>query len=74
VTKDSLRPITDVLTQLPHVEVDAASAVAARQGKRLELDVPDGRVLLVGPEGAVGVFSCERGAVRAETVVGQAND
>ncbi|MEX2393848.1 MAG: tRNA pseudouridine(55) synthase TruB [Actinomycetota bacterium] len=74
VVPECLVPITDVLSHLPRVDIDAETTLAARQGKRLTLDAPAGEVLLVGPDGAVGVFTSTDGSVRAETVVGQAND
>lgn len=67
----ALRGVEDVLAHLPRVEVDADGARRAASGQRLPVDAPPGEVLVVGPEGAVGVFAPEAGALRALTVLGR---
>jgi len=65
-----LRPVEDVLTHLVRLDVDAASAAAGRDGKNDASQLPDGDVLVVGPQGAVGVFEGAGGVLKPRTVVG----
>lgn len=68
----AVRPVDGVLSELPRVEVDAADAVRARNGGALRREAPDGEVLVVGPQGAVGVFAASDGILRPVTVIGAA--
>jgi tRNA pseudouridine55 synthase len=63
-------PIERALAHLPRLDVDAEAAVLARNGRTIERDVSDGETLVVGPDGAVGVFDARAGALRPVTVVG----
>ncbi len=63
-------PIDRALAHLERFEVDADGAFAARNGRTLEGDVPDGEVLVVGPDGAVAVYEARGGVLRPATVVG----
>ena len=66
----AVMPIEDALSHLPRVDVDAERAVLARNGRSIESDVADGETLVVGPDGAVGVFEARGGVLRPVTVVG----
>lgn len=66
-----IRPVEAVLTHLPRVDIDAPTAERARAGQRIELDVGGDEILLVAPDGAVGVFSSGDGFLRPVTVLGR---
>lgn len=66
-----IRPVEDVLAHLPRVDVDPEDAAAARNGRTIASTV-EGETLVVGPEGAVGVFEGREGILRPVTVLGGA--
>lgn len=68
-----VRPVEDVLTHLPRVDVDDATAVDAGHGKQIAVPAADGACLVVGPNGAVGVFEARDGILRPSTVIGTAS-
>lgn len=67
----NIRLVEDVLTHLARVDVDEATATRARSGQRIEAGSASGEVLVVGPDGAVGVFGADDGTLRALTVLGR---
>ncbi len=67
----AIRPVEDVLTHLPRLDVDADTALRARAGQRIELAAAEGQVLMVAPDGAVGVFASADGFLRPVTVLGR---
>lgn len=71
VDESAVRPVEDVLTHLPRVDVDEDTAVRARNGQRVEADASGDRVLVVAADGAVGVFRAEDGVLRPVTVLGR---
>lgn len=71
VDASKLASVEDVLTHLPRADVDASTAERAGMGQRVEADVPAGEVLVVGPDGAVGVFDAADGILRPVTVLGR---
>lgn len=62
-------PVERGLAHLERVEVDAETARRAGHGQRVEGRTAEGEVLVVGPEGAVGVFEGEDGMLRPVTVL-----
>lgn len=68
---DALRPVEDVLSHLPRAEVSADDARRASSGQRLDAGAAEGPVLVVGPDGAVGVFEAEGGTLKPQTVLGR---
>lgn len=65
-----LRPVEATLTDIPHVELDLDTARRARHGQRIAgTPAPEGEVLVVGPDGPVGVFECRSGVLRPVTVL-----
>ncbi|MEX0875617.1 MAG: tRNA pseudouridine(55) synthase TruB [Actinomycetota bacterium] len=74
VTPACIRPVEDVLRHLPRIDVDADTASAARNGRSIEAQASNGEVLVVGPDGAVGVFEASDGILRPTTVLGKASD
>jgi tRNA pseudouridine55 synthase len=74
VTPACIRPVEDVLRHLPRIDVDSDTASAARNGRSIEAQAPNGEVLVVGPDGAVGVFEASDGILRPTTVLGKASD
>ncbi len=69
VDPSCVRPIEDVLTHMPRVDVDADTEGRARNGRPFEKEAPDGEALIVGPGGAIGVFEARGGTFRPVTVV-----
>ena len=67
---DAVRRTEDVLAHMQRVDVDQATAVLARNGRTFEASAADGEVLVVGPNGAVGVFEATNGTLRPITVIG----
>lgn len=67
---EALLPVERGLAHLKRVEVDAEAARRAGHGQRLETtDGATGEVLLVGPDGAVGIFEAEGGMLRPVVVL-----
>ena len=71
VDPSKVAAVEAVLTHLPRADVDAPTAERAAMGQRIEAEAPPGEVLLVGPEGAVGVFEADDGILRPVTVLGR---
>jgi tRNA pseudouridine55 synthase len=71
IEPSSLRGVEDVLTHMPRVDVDAEAAARASNGRPIESDVASGEALVVGPDGAVGVFAAAEGMLRPVTVLGR---
>jgi tRNA pseudouridine55 synthase len=67
-----IRSVEDVLAHLPRVDVDLEAAAAARNGRTIASTV-EGEALVVGPQGAVGVFEGREGTLRPVTVLGGAS-
>ncbi len=65
----TIHPVEEILTAMPRVDVDEDVVRLARNGRTLEIDAPDGEVLVVGPNGAVGVFTSADGKLRPSTVL-----
>jgi tRNA pseudouridine55 synthase len=65
-----IQSVQDVISHLPRLDVDATTARRLRDGQRISVDAEPGEVLVVGPEGPVGVFASCDGSLRAETVLG----
>jgi tRNA pseudouridine55 synthase len=63
-------PIDVALAHLPRLDVDAPTAALARNGRAIDGEVADGETLVVGPDGAVGVFDARGGVLKPVTVVG----
>jgi hypothetical protein len=63
--------VEDVLTHLPRVDVGAEAADSARTGRSIDTERAPGDVLVVGPDGAVGVFASGEGVLRPVTVLGR---
>lgn len=70
ISAEALIEVDRALAHLPTVELDADGATRAGHGQRIERSGPDGEVLVLGPEGAVGVFESRDGILRAVTVLG----
>lgn len=66
----SLRPVDEVLSHLPRVEVDAETEKLARDGRPIADAQTGGESLVVGPSGVVGVFAPRDGMLRPVTVLG----
>lgn len=66
-----VRRVEDVLAHLPHIDVDESTATRARSGQRIEARSASGEVLVVGPDGVVGVFTATNGVLRPLTVLGR---
>lgn len=62
--------IDAALKHLPRLDVDATTAALARNGRTIDGDLADGETLVVGPDGAVGVFDARGGHLKPVTVVG----
>ncbi len=73
VTGDSIVSVEEVLKHLPRVTVDDEAATLARNGRTIELAAPEGDVLLIAAEGAIGVFESSDGKLRPATVLGKAS-
>lgn len=73
VDPGAVRTTESVLAHLHRVDVDTETASAARHGRAVEAPAPDGEVLVVGPDGAVGVFRATGGTLRPVTVLGGAS-
>lgn len=71
VDESVVRPVEHVLTHLPRMDVDTPTAERARAGQRIELEASAGEILVVGPDGVVGVFASSDGFLRALTVLGR---
>jgi tRNA pseudouridine55 synthase len=59
------------LSHLPRVDVDAALAEQARNGRPIPSDATGERVLVRGPDGAVGIFTAVDGQLKPVTVLGR---
>ena len=68
-----VRPVEEILSHLPRLDVSEQDATLARNGRPIEGDVPDGETLVVGPSGAIGVFDARDGILRPSTVLGTAS-
>jgi tRNA pseudouridine55 synthase len=66
----AVMPVERALAHLPRLDVDAATAAFARNGRAIEGAASDGETLVVGPEGAVGIFDARGGVLKPVTVVG----
>jgi tRNA pseudouridine55 synthase len=67
----SLQRVEDVLKHYVRVDVDAPTAGRARNGRAIDAaGTPDGRTVVCGPDGAVGVFEAAAGVLRPLTVLG----
>ncbi|HVE92078.1 MAG TPA: tRNA pseudouridine(55) synthase TruB [Actinomycetota bacterium] len=64
-----VRPVRQVLTDLPVVELDRAAAVRAWAGQRLPEAAPDGEVLACCDSDTVGVFESREGVLHPVTVL-----
>jgi tRNA pseudouridine55 synthase len=71
IAVSDLKPVEDVLTHLSRIDVDDSTAERAQAGQRVGADAPAGEVLVVGPQGAVGVFQSGDGFLRPVTVLGR---
>ena len=71
VDESSIRGVEEVLTHLPRVDVDDETATRARNGRAIESEATGDGVLVVGPQGAVGIFRPEDGLLRPVTVLGR---
>lgn len=69
VTPLDLADPAEVL-DLPVVSVDDETASRARNGQRIQVDGPEGEVLVVSDLGTVGVFNLDAGTLTAVTVLG----
>jgi tRNA pseudouridine55 synthase len=67
---DVLRTVDEVLAHLARVDVDGVAATLARNGRSIDVAAPEGDVLVVGPEGAVGIFESSGGVLKPATIVG----
>ena len=74
VDATSIRRIEDVLAHLPRLDVDAETAALARNGRRFDAAAPNGETLVVGPDGAIGVFDVRDGLSKPVTVVGATSE
>jgi tRNA pseudouridine55 synthase len=70
VASDAIRPVEDVLTHIPRVDVDAERASLARNGRSIPCETQGDTVLVCGPEGVLGIFAPENGMLRPLTVLG----
>ncbi len=66
---DALLSVEQGLAHLEQVEVGEEQARRAGQGQRVEGGQATGEVLLVGPDGAVGIFEAEGGMLRPVAVL-----
>lgn len=66
---DAVLAVERGLAHLDRVEVDAEEARRAGHGQRVEAREATGEVLLVGPEGAVGIFEARGGMLRPVAVL-----
>lgn len=66
-----VRPVEEVLTHIPRMDVDAETAQRARNGRAIAGRVGDEEVLVCGPEGAIGIFASDDGLLRPRTVLGR---
>ncbi|MGH2759398.1 MAG: hypothetical protein ACRDKJ_07505, partial [Actinomycetota bacterium] len=71
IGKVELIPADKVLAHLPRVEVDAAIAEQARNGRVIPSDAVGERVLVAGPDGAIGIFTATNDGLRPVTVLGR---
>jgi tRNA pseudouridine55 synthase len=67
----SVVSVEEVLRHLPRIDIDEENAKLARNGRTLDTEAPEGDVLLMAPDGAVGVFDSTDGKLRPATVIGQ---
>jgi tRNA pseudouridine55 synthase len=71
VSVSSIQRVEDALKHYFRVDVDAPAAGRARNGRPIEAaGTPDGRTVVCGPDGAVGVFEAKAGVLRPLTVLG----
>jgi tRNA pseudouridine55 synthase len=70
VSAAAVRPVEDVLTHLPRLDVDAETAQRAGNGRPLEASDAEGDTLVCGPGGAIGIFRPVDGLLRPVTVLG----
>jgi tRNA pseudouridine55 synthase len=67
----AIKGVDEVLSHLPRVDVDEATGERARSGQRIEAQAGPGEVLVVSPQGPVGVFASDDGLLRPVTVLGR---
>jgi tRNA pseudouridine55 synthase len=65
-----VRGLEEILSHLPVVELDGDRARAARNGRAVVAETSEGLVLLVDPDGPIGVFRHDGAVLRAATVLG----
>lgn len=71
VSADVMKPVDEVLSHLERVDVDVETGARARSGQKIEGEAAHGEVLVVSPDGPVGVFAADDGLLRPVTVLGR---